>query len=261
MTSTNHLWDRAANQLVPADGRRYPQVTALDRGTPTVGELFDFMRDAELRFETLRMRIDELAWAAGGELRTETEVVMRHPGHARVLTTKPGEKALGEYEIWLADGDIVRTYSSRHKLGTQRPIRNKPRGLNDPDMPGASRVYEPLTALPTESLPETFIHPAGYCQNVLSTGECQVTGPEVIGGRETIGLTCQHPRTTELTADRPDYTIRIAVDRDTGIIVRLTESMAGEVTRDAEAVDVEPDAVLQPTTFDFAFPTGTTMLY
>ena len=149
MTSDHHLWDRAANQLVPADGRRAPQVPALNRGTPTVGELFDFMRDAELRFETLRMRIVELAWAAGGELRTETEVVMRHPGHARVLTTKPGEKALGEYEIWLADGDIVRTYSSRHKLGTQRPIRNKPRGLDDPDIPGASKVYEPLTALPT----------------------------------------------------------------------------------------------------------------
>ena len=96
---------------------------------------------------------------------------------------------------------------------------------------------------------------------MLSTGECQVTGPEVIGGRETIGLTCQHPRTTELTADRPDYSIRIAVDRDTGIIVRLTESMAGEITRDAEAVDLDPDAVLQPTAFDFAFPTGTTMLY
>ena len=193
MTSSQHLWDRAANQLVPADGRRAPQVPALNRGTPTVGELFDFMRDAELRFETLRMRIVELAWAAGGELRTETEVVMRHPGHARVLTTKPGEKALGEYEIWIADGDIVRTYSSRHKLGTQRPIRNRPRGLDDPDLPGASKVYEPLTALPTESLPETFIHPAGFCQNVLSTGACQVSGPEVISGRETIGLTCHAP--------------------------------------------------------------------
>ena len=106
------------------------------------------------------MRIVELAWAAGGELRTETEVVMRHPGHARVLTTKPGEKAMGEYEIWLADGDIVRTYSSRHKLGTQRPIRNKPRGLDDPDMPGASRVYEPLTALPTE-IPARDVHSPG----------------------------------------------------------------------------------------------------
>ena len=64
-----------------------------------------------------------------------------------------------------------------------------------------------------------------------------------------------------MTADRPDFTIRIAVDRDTGIIVRLTESMAGEVTRDAEVVDLEPDPALQPTTFDFVFPTGTTMLY
>ena len=63
--------------FLSADGRRAPQVPALNRGTPTVGELFDFMRDAELRFETLRMRIVELAWAAGGELRTETEVDRR----------------------------------------------------------------------------------------------------------------------------------------------------------------------------------------
>ncbi len=261
VTSTRHLWDRAANQLIPADKGRVPQVRALKGGAPTVGELFDFMRDAELRFETLRMRIVELARGAGGELRTETEVAMRHAGHARVQTTQPGEKALGDYEIWLADGDIVRTYSSRHKLGTQRPIRNRPRGLDDPDIPGASKVYESLTALPMETLPETFIHPAGYCQNVLSTGECQVKGQEVVRGRETIGLTCRHPRTTELTADRPDFTIRLAVDRDTGIIVRLTESMAGEVTRDAEVVDLVPDAALQPTTFDFVFPSGTTMLY
>ena len=108
MSSTHHLWDRAANQLVPADGRRAPQVTALaPADTPTVGELFDFMRDAELRFETLRMRIVELAWGAAGEQRTEIDVAMRHPGHARVLVTQPGEKALGDYEIWLADGDIV----------------------------------------------------------------------------------------------------------------------------------------------------------
>jgi len=257
---TTRLWDNAA-ALPARSGERVPQVAALAPGEPSVAELFTFMRDAELRFETLRMRIVELAWGAAGEQRTEIDVAMRHPGHARVLVTQPGEKALGDYEIWLADGDIVRTYSSRHKLGTQRPIRNKPRGLGDPDLPGASKVYEPLTALPTESLPETFIHPAGYCQNVLSTGACQVTGPEVIGGRETIGLTCLHPRTTELTADRPDYTIRIAVDRDTGAIIRLTESIGSEVTRDAEVVSMEPDAVLQPTTFDFAFPTGTTMLY
>jgi outer membrane lipoprotein-sorting protein len=261
MSASHHLWDRAANQLVPADGRRAPQVPALKPGTPTVAELFDFMRDAELRFETLWMRIVERSWGVAGEQRVETEVAMRHPGHARVMTTQPGAKALGDYEIWMADGDIVQTYSSRHKLGTRRPIRNRPRGLDDPDLPGAAKVYEALTALQMETLPEMFIHPAGYCQNVLSTGECTVTGPEIVRGRETIGLTCAHPRTTEMVADRPDFTIRIAVDRDTGAIVRLTESIAGEVTRDAEVVDLQPDAALQPTTFDFVFPTGTTMLY
>ena len=64
-----------------------------------------------------------------------------------------------------------------------------------------------------------------------------------------------------MEADRPDYAVRIAVDRDTGVIVRLTETTAAGMTRDAEVVDLEPDAVLQPTTFDFVFPTGTTMLY
>jgi hypothetical protein len=64
-----------------------------------------------------------------------------------------------------------------------------------------------------------------------------------------------------MEADRPDYAVQIAVDRDTGIIVRLTESTGARITRDAEVVDLEPDAVLQPTTFDFVFPTGTTMLY
>jgi len=261
MTGTKHLWDRAASQLVEVDGRRFPTVAALPVGLPTVAQLFDFMRDAELRFGTLRMRIIERSWTGHGEQSTEMQVTMRHPGHARVLSSEPGGRATAEYEIWIADGDIVRTYASRHRLGTQRPIRNRPRGLADPDLPGSAKVYEPLTALPMETLPETFIHPAGYCQNVLATGDCAVTGQELVHGRETIGLISRHPRTVEMAADRPDFAVRIAVDRDTGIIVRLVESVGEERTRDAEVVDLEPDAVLQPTTFDFVFPTGTTMLY
>jgi outer membrane lipoprotein-sorting protein len=262
MTTTHHLWDRAAGgQLIETEGRRFPEKTALQPGVPTVSELFDFMRDAELRFETLRMRIVEVARTAQGEQSVETEVAIRHPGHARVMTSQPGGRVTGDYEVWIADGDIVRTYASKHKLGTQRPIRNRPRGLEDPDLPGSAKVYEPLTALPMETLPETFVHPAGYCQNVLATGECVVTGPEMARGREAIGLISRHPRTIELAADRPDFAVRIAVDRDTGIIVRLTETVGAEATRYAEVVDLEPDAALQSTTFDFVFPTGTTMLY
>ena len=117
-----------------------------------------------------------------------------------------------------------------HGLGTQRPVRNRPRGLDDPDLPGTSKVYEPLTALPMETLPDTFVHPAGYCQNVLATGRCTVTGTAIVSGREAILLECDHPRTTELPGDRPDFRISIAVDRDTGVILELVESIGGDVT-------------------------------
>jgi len=260
MTSS-HLWDRAAAVPVPVDGRRTPQLAALPAGLPSVAELFDFMRDAELRFATLRMRIEERTWTARGEQIVEIEVALQHPGHARVMTSEAGSGPIGEYEIWIADGDLVRTYASRHKLGTQRPIRNRPRGLEDRDFPGASQVYQPVTALPMETLPDTFVHPAGYCQNVLATGRCAVTGTELVNGREAVTVTCAHPRTIELAADRPDFAISLAVDRETGVILRLTETIAGDATRDAEVVDLAPNVTLQPGTFDFAFPTGTTMLY
>ena len=110
---------------------------ALPEALPTVAELFDFMRDAELRFETLRLRIEERTQTARGE-----DVVDdgrraapsgRGEGHddaARRDAARP------EYEVWISDGEIVRTYSSAHRLGTQRPVRNRPRGLDDPDLPG-----------------------------------------------------------------------------------------------------------------------------
>ncbi len=259
MTQPAH-WHRA---LVPAsaDGPRLPVVAALTANLPTSWELFEFMRDAELRFGTLRMRIVERVQTARGEAATRIDVMLRHPGHSKVTTTREGDGPKAHYEIWISNGNLVRTYASVHRLGTERPIRNRPRGLHDRDFPGRSKVYEPLTALPMESLPETFIHPAGLCQNVLSTGRCWITGSELVGGREAIVLDCDHPRTTESVADRPDYHISIAVDRETGVILRFIESIGGSVTRDAEAIEFAPDAPLPPAAFQFVFPTGTTMLY
>ena len=74
-------------------------------------------------------------------------------------------------------------------------------------------------------------------------------------------MRCEHPRTVEIDGDRPDYRVDIAVDRATGLILRLMERTGDETTRDAEVVDITPDAPLAPTAFDFVFPTGTTMLY
>jgi len=138
---TTRLWDRAAVAVV-SEGRRFPAVVSLSPSDPTVQELFDFMRDAELRFATLRMRIVERVVSTRGDDATQIDVMLRHPGDAKATTSRPGEEVGGPYEIWISDGEIVRTYAAQHKLGTQRPIRNRPRGLDDPDFPGMARVYE-----------------------------------------------------------------------------------------------------------------------
>ncbi len=260
MTETR-LWDRAAALAVRPDGRRLPKIAALASTVPTVTELFEFMRDAELRFATLFMRIEDRTTGARGEDLVTLDVTLRHPGDARVRTSRADPDGKAEYEVWISDGEIVRTYSGVHKLGTQRPIRNRPRGLDDPDLPGTSKVYEPVTPLPAETLPKTFIHPAGFCQNVLATGRCIVTGSDVVEGREAILLECDHPRVTELPGDRPDHQLFLAVDRETGVILRLIESIGGVLTREALVTDLSPDAPLTPSAFHFVFPTGTTMLY
>ena len=264
MTSTRP-WDRAADLPVPAGRRPRPELVALPPDTlPRVVDLFTFMRDAELRFDTLRMRIEERSATTRGEHLVVVEVALRHPRDARVTTTEPHRGTAGNYEIWISDGETVRTYSGPHKLGTQRPVRRAVQGVSGRearDLPGTSRVYVPLTALPMETLPDTFIHPAGYCQNVLSTGDCGITGLDEVAGRETIVVECLHPRTIEMAADRPDFRIRLQVDRADGVILRLEESIGGVPTRDAMVVDYAPDAPLPPSTFDFTFPTGTTMLF
>ncbi len=260
MTST-HAWDRAAALPVPADGRRLPEIVALSADLPTVEDLFTFMRDAELRFATLRMRIADLSRTTRGDEVANLEVSLRHPGQAKVTTSRPGQEVGGGYEIWISDGEIVRTYSGAHKLGTQRPVRNRPRGLDDRDLPGFAQVYEPVTFLPAETLPDTIVHPGGLCQNVLSTGRSTVTGTSTAIGREAILLDCEHPRSTELVSDRPDHRLQLTVDRETGVILRLIETLGGELGRDAQVLVLEPDAPLPSSAFEFVFPTGTTMLY
>jgi outer membrane lipoprotein-sorting protein len=260
MTSTR-LWDRAGALTVASGDRRRPEIVALPPQIPSLDELFTFMRDAELRFDTLLMRIEERTFATRGEQLVAIDVAVRHPGFARVTTSEPGPGTGGNFETWISDGVTVRTYSRAHKLGTQRPVRPRVRGLDDGEFPGTSRLYRPLTALPMETLPDTFIHPAGYCQNVLGTGRTWISGTDIVRGRETIVVQSEHPRATELAADRPDFHIDVAVSPFEGVILRLTESIGGEVTRDAEVVAYQPDALLPAGTFEFDFPAGTTMLY
>ena len=89
----------------------------------------------------------------------------------------------------------------------------------------------PVTALPMESVVETLVHPGGFAQNVLATGECWIGGTTRVAGREAIVVECDHPRTIEIDADRPDHHFQLSVDRETGVIIRLVETIAGAVTR------------------------------
>ncbi len=259
--SSSRLWDRAASLPAPVDGRLEPELAVLPEALPDVAILFAFARDAELRFRTLRLRIEERTATAVGEHLTLIDLAVRHPGHARLTTSEPSRGTAANYEVWVSDGEIVRTYSAPHRLGTERPVRRRIVGLEDPDLPGMSTVYRPLTALPAETLPETFVHPAGFCQNVLGTGVCWVSGTTEISGREAVVLECDHPRTIEIAGDRPDYHLQVAFDRETGIVARLVETIGGTMARDATTVELSPDAALPPAIFDFSFPTGTTLIY
>jgi hypothetical protein len=260
--SESRAWDRAGSLPVPASGRRLPEVAALRDEVPGLDELFTFMRDAELRFTTLRMRIEDRTRTARGEELLVHDVTLRHPGEVKILSSVPVPGTTDGYEAWVSDGSTVETYVASRKLGTRRPVRPRVRGVSDDgDLPGRSRVYVPLTALPKESLPDLFVHPAGYCQNVLGTGDSRVVGSSTVAGREAIVVECDHPRTIAMAGDRPDFTIRVSVDRVDGVILRLEERIAGQVTRDAIVTSYVPDAPLPPAAFAFTFPPETTILY
>lgn len=261
--SATRPWDRAAALPVPTTHRSLPEVAALRGDLPSIADLFTFMRDAELRFDTLRMRIDERAWTARGEELTVIEVALRHPGEVKILSSVPARGTAANYDVWHSDGRTVRTYAAGRKLGTRRPVRPVVKGVGGgaADLPGSSRVYTPVTPLQAETLPELFVHPAGFCQNVLATGACTITGTTEIAGREAIVLECNHPRTVERIADRPDFRVVIAVDRADGVILWLEESMGGQVTRDATVASYEPNAALPPSALAFAFPADTTFIY
>ncbi len=259
--SATRAWDQAGSALVPASGALAPEVAALRDELPEVADLFTFMRDAERRFERLRMRIEEHSLTARGPETATLEVTLEHPGRAKVITSWP-DAGIGTYELWLSDGETVQQYVSTRKTGTRRPARRLVRGAEaNADLPGSSRVYRPVTALQMESIPELFIHPAGYCQNVLATGDCRITGTTTVAGREALVLECDHPRTVETVADRPDFAVRIAVDRNDGVILRLEESIGGRVTRDAVVTSYQPNASLPPAAFEFTFPSDTTFIY
>jgi hypothetical protein len=236
--------------LVPVTASGQPSVrVTLAPGTPSVEELFTFARDAERRFGSLRMRIEERVITARGEELTIHEVLIRHPGMARVDRRSSEEPLSRDYDVWIGDGETVRSYAARDRRASVRGRPARLVGADRADLPGFARLREPLTALPPESLPETFVHPHGLMRNVLVTGALTVLGTAPIGEREAWVVRADRPRSTLVLTDRPDRWLEVGFDRQTGLLLLLVEHVGETVTRHAEVTSLD----LDPTIPDEAF--------
>lgn len=252
---------RRAVVLAP---RQPERVVAPAPEAPSLGELFSFMRDAELRFDTLRLRLTDRTATAAGEAVQTIEVWLRHPGWAKVVTRAGGDlpAAGGASQVWVGDGQLVRTYDARHGTASVRPVRGRVGGATDPTLPARSRVYVPRTQLPAETLADTFVHPHGFCRNLLATADPLVLeGTTRIAGREAYLVRAEHPRRAEVLTDRPDRWVLVGVDRLTGLVLLLEEHAGDRRTRHAEVTDLELDRPIGDEAFVLHLPGDVHRIY
>jgi hypothetical protein len=240
---------------------RLANVIAPPVEAPSMPELFAFIADAELRFETLRMRIVDRTWTTRGETTEISEVWLRHPSHAKVLTRTGDDTPRSPSRIWLSDGEVVRTYETERNLLRERPIRDRPEGLTRDDLPAFSRVYPRRTMLPPETAADAFVHPRGFCRNVLATGGLTLLGTTARNGRETWLIRCDQPRRALVLDDRPDRVLEVGVDRLSGLIVLLVERFGETVSRQAEVTDLIIDGPMSADAFVLHAPENVRRLY
>jgi hypothetical protein len=240
---------------------RAPSMVALPADAPTLAQLFGFMAEAELRVQSLRMRIRDTAITSRGEETDWVDIALRHPGHARVLQRRTENPLDRSYNVWVSDGQIVRTYDAESKRASTRPLRWGVVGADSDDLPTFSRLTRPLTQLPSESVADTFVHPYGYARNVLSTGAVSLVASATIAGHEAFVVRSDHPRSTLVLTDRPDHWIEVAVDRATGFMLLLVEHIGDHVSRHAEVTQLELDPPIGDDVFQLHLSADVRMLY
>jgi hypothetical protein len=251
------------SDLVPVATATYraPRLVALPSDAPSLGELFGFMADAELRVQSLRMRIADMRVTARGEETSWIDIALRHPGHARVVT-RHSEYGLGrDYSMWLSDGELVRTFDAQANAASVRPLRRGVVGADRNDLPGIARLSPSLTLLPAESLAETFVHPYHYARNVLATGIVSLVGVSAIANREALVIRSDHPRSTLVLTDRPDRWVEVGVDRETGFLLLLAEHIGDHVSRHAEVSLLDIDPPIGDDAFSLHLSSDVRMLY
>ena len=252
------------SDIVPvASEPRLPAPVAVTLGAdaPNIEELFLFAREAELRVSSLSMTIEERSMNARGEDLVRHQLLLRHPGQARMTSTRSDDPLSDDYDIWIGDGDEVRTYSARHKLASRRPRQASVVGTDADDLPAWARTRAPLTNLPPGSMAEAFVHPHGIFRNVLVTGPLVVLGTRSVADREVIVVQAEHPRSAKVLVDRPDRTVQVGIDRATGFLLLLIEQVGDTVTHHAEVTALELDPDIPDTAFELHLSSDVRMLY
>lgn len=253
------MHDAAPPTQLPA--LRPPEQPTLPSTQPELNELFRFMAEAELRFDSLRMRIVDRRITTHGEEVETHEVWLRHPGMAKVVSGR-GTPTERDFDVWVSDGTQVRTFDARGNTATVRRIPVRPVGAADPDLPSFSRIYLPVTTLPAETLADTFIHPHGFCRNVLGSGVVHRRGTAAMAnGREAILLRCDHPRVSHVLTDRPDHWLEVGVDVQTGLVLLLAEHVGDQLTRHAEVTSVSIDEAILDAAFKLHISSDTRVIY
>ena len=78
------------------------------------------MVDAELRVQRLRMRAEERVGTAPGEELSTIELILAHPGRARITTRRSSDPLSRDYRVWASDGSVVTTYDALDERASVR---------------------------------------------------------------------------------------------------------------------------------------------
>jgi hypothetical protein len=238
-----------------------PALVALAEDAPSIERLFVFSRDAELRVRTVRMVIEERAATARGDELVRHEVLIRNPGLARVTSRRSSDPLARDYEVWIGDGDTVRTYRAADRVASVRPARPSVVGAQRSDLPPFARTRPVLTALPAGSIADSFVHPHSLFRNVLVTGPLSIAGTLEIAGREALVVRARHPRTSQVLVDRPDRWVDVGIDRASGFVTLLSEHVGEVETRRAEVTQLEIDGEVPDSAFRLHLGSDVRMLY
>ena len=163
---------------------------------------------------------------ARGDERRPPRTGSSSPGRARVTTRRDEQEPSRDYEVWLLGDGTVTTYLAAATWPAAGRCSARWSAWTSRDLPGFARQRTPLTALPTGQ-PGGRVRPSPWTLPQRSRDRA-ARGGRPGGDPDARPSSCaaEHPRASKVLVDRPDRSIEVAVDRRTGLLLRLSERLA-----------------------------------